>query len=177
MWVHLCCLSHSSVWIQNCVKRDFKVRSGTFPSTLSFLEKVYYLLCRSVSCQGQVIPPICFKMPKVVTVSLHFGTTIPQWIPSSVFLPSLQMILAELSSKLHSIRNLKERFIWSNHLHKSKALFLSHSESCYNGFNLDIGRGFCLQLIMNTDSVSFPNILLRPPLITTDSMVHDVMFN
>ncbi len=37
-----------------------------------------------------------------------------------------------------------------------------HSRSCYNSFNLDIGHGSCLQLIMNTESVSFPNTLLRP---------------
>lgn len=40
-----------------------------------------------------------------------------------------------------------------------------------------IEHGGCLQLIMNTESVSFPNTLLGPPLIMLDSMAHDVMFN
>lgn len=153
-----------------------------FPITLSFVDEVYQLLCRSASHQGQVIPLICFKMPWVLTVLLAFATRKP-WMPSGVFLLSVQMTLGELSKYKAlflsiSVTQIYIKWPFGNvFLHISRVSLVSHSESCYSSFNLDMGHGSCLQHIMNTESVSFPNTLLRPPLVMTASMVHDVMFN
>lgn len=91
------------------VKSDSMSRSGkysAFWTTLSFVDKVYHLLCRSVSYQHQVVLPIFFKMPHVVTVYLDFATRIPQWMLRVVCLFSLKLkwYLPELCvcRKLHS---------------------------------------------------------------------------
>lgn len=101
--MYLCCWAAE---FKNCVKKsDFKVRSGkysTSPCTLSFLDKVCYLLCRSVSHQGQALPPICFKMPQVVYCK---NTTVnAKWCVCPFSSNDIRY------SKHHSFGNLKQTF-------------------------------------------------------------------
>lgn len=90
------CFVWVSIWILNRVKSENKVRNGK--STLYCVDEVYHRLCWSVSQQGQLISPICFKMPQVVTLTRDLAEEIHtecQVVCSALW--AAQMVLTDLS--------------------------------------------------------------------------------
>lgn len=71
---------------------------------LSFLDKVCYLLCRSGSHQGRVLPRICFKMPQVARLCCKNTTLNAKWCVCPFSSNYIRC------SKRHSFGNLKQAF-------------------------------------------------------------------